>query len=683
MPWEPHPPGDVERSVKRDFARLINAKSSADIAFFHSTSSAMSCAAANILRMGCLDNTKKILVVQDEMASNCYPWQHLATSSGAALHIIPRPDNYDWSRAIIACIDDSVALIALGCVHWCDGSLMNMDTISSHIHSLADPPMLIIDGTQSIGVMPLDVSVVQPDFVACSVHKWLLCPYGLSLAYLHPKHQSSWVPLDHHERNRCGSHTTAWDELGAMRIPSGYPITFLQGACRIAMGGRPPPVILPMVAEGLATVLRYEVSDIQSYLKTLTDALADRISELPFSFGLCVVPPQHRSPHILGVRITSSLSASHICRLLKRRQVHISVRANALRIAPYVYNTPQDISEFVTALSDVCSQLQRAARTILITGGTGYLGQFLVKKLQSLDEYHGSSLHVTYVHQTPYWLPEKCCHHVDFCDASAVHSLISELRPHVVVHLAAISSIAACECDPSQADRINTPVCLIDAMRTHAPSALMLFASTDIVYDGSAPPYFPIETLPTPRNVYAKSKYAFEKHVLRLKHGHVLRLSNIVGPANAFGVPPTKGGTFLQWLRSACAQRQFVGLKTNEVRSFVAVDDVVSVIIALMNRHFQGEIPPRNIWNVGGPAGLSRLSLARHVAETRKVPIVEVAKDCVKSSDSSEWCVYSDSCTNEAIPKNVTMCSEDTEVELSVKFGDLRDYIARYMCDDC
>ena len=37
-----------------------------------------------------------------------------------------------------------------------------------------------VDGTQSIGVLPLDVDLLHNVAVmACSVHKWLCCPYGM------------------------------------------------------------------------------------------------------------------------------------------------------------------------------------------------------------------------------------------------------------------------------------------------------------------------------------------------------------------------------------------------------------------------------------------------------------------------------------------------------------------------
>ena len=74
----------------------------------------------------------------------------------------------------------------------------------------------MLDGTQGIGVLDLDVSVLQPAAVACSVHKWLLGPYGVSLLYLSPQLRSRAAPMEYHERALKGSFSAEWDEEGAM-----------------------------------------------------------------------------------------------------------------------------------------------------------------------------------------------------------------------------------------------------------------------------------------------------------------------------------------------------------------------------------------------------------------------------------------------------------------------------------
>lgn len=70
---------------------------------------------------------------------------------------------------------------------------------------------LALDVTQSAGMMGIDVGVVQPAFLCCSVHKWLLGPYGFCLVYVAKRYHATGRPLEHFERNRAGSSDPSWD----------------------------------------------------------------------------------------------------------------------------------------------------------------------------------------------------------------------------------------------------------------------------------------------------------------------------------------------------------------------------------------------------------------------------------------------------------------------------------------
>ena len=75
------------------------------------------------------------------------------------------------------------------------------------------------------------------------------------------------------------------------------------------------------------------------------------------------------------------------------------------------------------------------------------------------------------------------------------------------------------------------------------------------------------------------------------------------------------GAKFLEWVYGAFSRREFIGLKEQEIRSFVYVQDVVDVILRLMERFSTGGSDSvgsvSGIYNVGGPVPLSRLDVAR------------------------------------------------------------------------
>jgi dTDP-4-dehydrorhamnose reductase len=75
-------------------------------------------------------------------------------------------------------------------------------------------------------------------------------------------------------------------------------------------------------------------------------------------------------------------------------------------------------------------------RRVLVTGGSGYLGQHLLEHL-ALDEsidlaytYSTAALPVTALRiETPF--------HMDLTDDASIKAVISQFQPHIVVHTAA------------------------------------------------------------------------------------------------------------------------------------------------------------------------------------------------------------------------------------------------------
>jgi selenocysteine lyase/cysteine desulfurase len=229
---------DEVDEVRDLFAKLINARSGDCIALGYSTSFAMTTAVKNLHLSRMIQSGKTIVLVEKEMGSVVYPWQNLCSEIGCKLKVVTKAFGTSWTDSILKAIDNVTAILAIPNVHWCDGSLIDLEVIRAAIDKMHPDkqPQLVVDGTQSIGVMPFDVQKIRPIFVACSVHKWCNAPYGMSLMYLDPAYHRQWLPLDQvlhrayslhvyyvvlimlpivtfkHERGRVGSDQPAWDE---------------------------------------------------------------------------------------------------------------------------------------------------------------------------------------------------------------------------------------------------------------------------------------------------------------------------------------------------------------------------------------------------------------------------------------------------------------------------------------
>ena len=68
-------------------------------------------------------------------------------------------------------VGDTTSVVAISICHWTDGTLFDMQAIREK--TLLVGAALVIDGTQSIGVLPFDVAGIKPDALICAGYKWL------------------------------------------------------------------------------------------------------------------------------------------------------------------------------------------------------------------------------------------------------------------------------------------------------------------------------------------------------------------------------------------------------------------------------------------------------------------------------------------------------------------------------
>lgn len=100
---------------------------------------------------------------------------------------------------------------------------------------------------------------------------------------------------------------------------------------------------------------------------------------------------------------------------------------------------------------------------------------------------------------------------IDVCDESWVYRIITEVRPQVVFHLAALTDVDACELAPADAWRVNAEGTRYVARASQAVGAWLVYPSSIAIFDGLKPvPYTEVDR-PCPANVYGHSKLAGEE----------------------------------------------------------------------------------------------------------------------------------------------------------------------------
>ena len=133
---------------------------------------------------------------------------------------------------------------------------------------------------------------------------------------------------------------------------------------------------------------------------------------------------------------------------------------------------------------------------ILITGGTGQLGQELCRQLAGLGEISAPG------HEQ-----------LDLAEPELIRRQVRSLRPDLIINAAAHTAVDLAESQPALAMAINARAPGILAEEAAALGIPLIHYSTDYVFDGQQPTPYTETDRPHPLNVYGHSKLAGEQAI--------------------------------------------------------------------------------------------------------------------------------------------------------------------------
>jgi selenocysteine lyase/cysteine desulfurase len=319
--------------ARERFATIVNALPQR-VAIIPAASYGMSTVARNLNPQP----GQHIVILHEQFPSNVYPWRgfrergvHLTTVAPSG----PSERGKQWNENILEAFTADTAIVALGHVHWTDGTRFDLETIGQRARDVG--AALIIDGTQSIGALPFDVQQLQPDALIVAGYKWLMGPYGIGLAYYGERFDHG-TPLEDGWIARQGSEDFS-------RLVD-YQDRYAPGAVRFDMGERSNPILIPMLVQAMEEVLGRGVSRIQDYWTDLVQNILPDIGDL----GYQVEDEAWRASHLFGLRLPPEVSLERLHEALSQQQIMVSVRGDAVRVSPNVYNDRSDMEALVQAL---------------------------------------------------------------------------------------------------------------------------------------------------------------------------------------------------------------------------------------------------------------------------------------------------------------------------------------------
>jgi len=324
-------------TLRQEYAKLIHAKDPSRIVLIPSVSYGMATVAKNLT----ITKDQHIIVASEQFPSNYYPWQSLCEETGASLRSISPPEGFtnrgkQWNERILEAINANTRAVAIGHVHWADGTRFDLEAIRKRTKDVG--ALLIIDGTQSVGAMPFDVEKIKPDALVCAGYKWLLGPYSLGLAY-YGEYFDQGKPVEENWINRQSS-----EDFSSL---VNYQAKYQAGMLRYEVGEHSNFILVPMLLKAIQQLNNWGIGNIQEYCTSIGEESILKLQEK----GFVIEDKEWRGSHLFGVRLPQQMDLEKVKASLLKHKVYVSVRGIALRVAPNMYNTEADLQKLVRVLT--------------------------------------------------------------------------------------------------------------------------------------------------------------------------------------------------------------------------------------------------------------------------------------------------------------------------------------------
>jgi dTDP-4-dehydrorhamnose reductase len=237
-------------------------------------------------------------------------------------------------------------------------------------------------------------------------------------------------------------------------------------------------------------------------------------------------------------------------------------------------------------------------RKLVVTGAHGFVAGSVLRQATNQWQVHAISRGAA-----PTQSDNLHWHTCDPLEADHLGRVFRDLRPHAVIHTAAIADIDLCQAKPELARAANVEFTRTLTTLCGETGARLIFCSTDTIFDGEHAPYRE-EDAPGPVNFYAETKVEAERLVSELGEQAVIARLALV-----YGLPVLgAGNSFLARMIATLKAGGTMSVPGHEVRTPVDVITLGRALLELAAGDCHG------ILHLAGSSRLNRFDMARTVA---------------------------------------------------------------------
>lgn len=344
--------GDYDNSLKVDemyenarskVRKFINAEQDEEIIFTKGSTESFNMIvfgfASNYLKKG-----DEVIISKDEHASNVLPWMVLSEKIGFNIRYANMDENYELTLENIKKVTtDKTKIISLAHVTNTIGDVRPVEEIGTFCKE--KNILFVLDATQSIGHMKIDVQKLNVTFLGFSAHK-MLGPTGTGVLYGKRKYLEMLIPVEYGGGMNATFSSSGIYTLKSLpeRLEAGTPN--IEGVIGLSSA------IDYLENIGLKKIHEYEIN-LKKYLLT-------RLKEIPnikvyndkLESGLIlfnVEPYFSQDVAIYLNQFKICVRAGNHCAKMLEEVIN---KSNTCRISLYFYNTKEEIDKLIDVLKN-------------------------------------------------------------------------------------------------------------------------------------------------------------------------------------------------------------------------------------------------------------------------------------------------------------------------------------------
>ena len=322
---------DITASVRGRLATLVGA-SPDDIALTNSATQGIA-AVANGLELQAGD---EVVIASANFPSNLFTWLHLRRL-GVEVRVA-RPSAGSLRPGDVApLLAPRTKVLALDWVSYTTGARIDLAAFGELAHRSG--AVFVVDATQGVGAMEMDVKQLPVDVVVVAAYKWLLGPYATGFAYFRPE-----------LRDRLDLGTVNWLTVEGSADFDALPVDEFRLPRRAEIFDVPNTanfLNLYALRGSLEFIEKAGVKTVTAHCRRLLDRLAEGLLARGFRLS-AAAQPEHQST-ILSFVAASPVATRKLHERLRAENFAVSLRHDMIRVSPYLYNTEAEIDALVAS----------------------------------------------------------------------------------------------------------------------------------------------------------------------------------------------------------------------------------------------------------------------------------------------------------------------------------------------